>query len=73
MKVWVLPLLLLCSVLHLPGSAALQCEHVNPDQIQCDDGELFTIGDHLDQPMTTRFWVDLGIVGGLVLVAGMAL
>ena len=65
-------IILLTLLLHVltPAVYALSCDHVNEDQIKCDDGELFTIGDHLDQSGDTRFWIDIGVVAGLVLIAG---
>jgi ankyrin repeat/SOCS box protein 13/metal transporter CNNM len=48
----------------------IPCVQVNSNQVQCN-GDLFTLGDHMDVVGSTRFWVDIGVVCGLVLLAGL--
>lgn len=50
----------------------INCTQVSPQMLQCGPNK-YTLGDHLDHTDSTRFFIDIGIVAGLVLLAGMIL
>ena len=46
------------------------CLQVSSQMLNCN-GTQYTLGDHLDHTDTTQFYLDIGTVCGLVILAGM--
>lgn len=48
----------------------INCTMLSSQLLQCGNNK-YTIGDHLDHTDSKQFFIDIGIVAGLVTMAGM--